>query len=511
MLLARRPGTRSDVRSQRGPARAIGVIRHTGFYNRSVYVEAETSVSPIRSPRVTIWGAQRKPGLRVATAIGVQMPSTSRTGSVGRGGLCIRALVASLALGGLVVTGQAAPAGAAPAAGPALPSHDAFYRYTGKTPLRAIKPGTVLKSRPVTIVLGPLPLPFVAEQVLYRSTGEIKGPTAVVATIIRPLLPLAEKTKIISYQMAYDTLGPQCDSSYLLRGGNPSYALNGDPEIPIIATFVAAGYTVVVPDYEGTRHAWGAGHESGYGTLDGIRATEKVLRLSRSTPVGMIGYSGGSIATEWAAELAPSYAPSLRILGVAAGGLPVDMWHNIAYIDGSKDWSGILPGIMIGLARGFHFDLDRYLSSFGKKAVAAQRDGCINEFRGAYPGLTFSKLFKPQYRDVSKVPALARIFNTLIMGSAAGHPAAPILLAVGNDDGTGDGVMIARDVEALAHEYCKQGVSVQLHTYTGLDHDTAAIPFLLAAIPFLRTRLNGASTLNRCSSIGPGNTVAPLR
>jgi hypothetical protein len=55
-----------------------------------------------------------------------------------------------------------------------------------------------------------------------------------------------------------------------------------------------------------------------------LPATESYLGVSSSTKVGMMGYSGGAIATEWASELAPSYAPTLRIIGAAAGGVPVD-------------------------------------------------------------------------------------------------------------------------------------------------------------------------------------------
>ena len=32
-----------------------------------------------------------------------------------------------------------------------------------------------------------------------------------------------------------------------------------------------------------------------------------------------------------------------------------------------------------------------------------------------------------------------------------------MFMAVGNADGTGDDVMIAKDVEALAHQYCGEG------------------------------------------------------
>ncbi len=54
----------------------------------------------------------------------------------------------------------------------------------------------------------------------------------------------------------------------------------------------------------------------------------------------MVGYSGGSIATEFASEEAPKYAPKLDIVGVAEGGVPVDFFHNLAYINGSPELVG---------------------------------------------------------------------------------------------------------------------------------------------------------------------------
>jgi hypothetical protein len=38
----------------------------------------------------------------------------------------------------------------------------------------------------------------------------------------------------------------------------------------------------------------------------------------------MVGYSGGAIATGWAAQLQPTYAPELAFVGAVAGGTPAD-------------------------------------------------------------------------------------------------------------------------------------------------------------------------------------------
>jgi len=44
-----------------------------------------------------------------------------------------------------------------------------------------------------------------------------------VTTVVKPLLTIG--TRIIAYQTAYDALGPECDPSYTLQGGNPGRML----------------------------------------------------------------------------------------------------------------------------------------------------------------------------------------------------------------------------------------------------------------------------------------------
>ena len=137
----------------------------------------------------------------------------------------------------------------------------------------------------------------------------------------------AAATRLISYQTSYDALGSQCDPSYTLKAGT-------EGETGFIRDNVAAGETVVMADYEGEDAAYGVGQQSGYETLDAIRAAERWPGVPEaSTPVGMLGYSGGAVATEFASELAPIYGPHLDIVDVAEGGIPVDLFHELAYID----------------------------------------------------------------------------------------------------------------------------------------------------------------------------------
>ena len=367
----------------------------------------------------------------------------------------------------------------------------------------------MLRARPIQVVIEGAPTPYSAEQVLYRTTGELGQPTVTVATIIKPASPVGA-TKLISYQTFYDALGSECDPSYTLQGGNPSYS-DAQDDAALMQGYLQAGYTIVTADYEGENLDWAAGQESGYNTLDGIRAAENALGASRSTQVGMVGYSGGSIATEWASELAPAYAPELNIVGVAEGGIPVDYAHNLTYINGDNDgWAGVIPAVLVGVSRAYGINLDTYLSAYGQQVVGQVTDECINNFAASYPGLTVQQLLKPQYQNFLAIPTFASIINSLIMGSAPGDPTEPLFMGVGNSDGTGDGVMVAADVEALAHEYCQQGVPVEFTEYQNLDHEEAIAPFESGALSFLQARFSGSAPVNGCASIGAGNSLAPL-
>ena len=66
---------------------------------------------------------------------------------------------------------------------------------------------------------------------------------------------------------------------------------------------------------------WGAPYEPGYHVLDGLRAalSSKRLGLSPEAPIGLWGYSGGGLATAWAAEMSGAYAPELNVVGAVSG------------------------------------------------------------------------------------------------------------------------------------------------------------------------------------------------
>lgn len=383
-----------------------------------------------------------------------------------------------------------------------LPSMDPFYDAEASQADSAA--GAVLRTRPAPYGSPQVSTPITSTQVLYRTTDQQGEAASTVATVLRPLTP--GPPKIMSFHTAYDGLGSECDPSYTLSGHGDS--TTASIEQAVITGYLAAGYTVVVPDYEGRDLEWTIGRQSGYAALDGIRAAETVLALPSSTPVGLIGYSGGSVPTQWGAEVAPQYAPELNIVGAAAGGLPVDLAHNLLYVSGSHDWAGVIPALIVAYQRTYGIDTDAFLSDKGEQIVGAVESNCINAFASQYPGLTDAEMMAPPYTSLLEVPEVVAAIDDNIMGNA-GTPAVPMLLGVGNSDGTGDSVMVTKDVEGLARDYCDRGVAVTYAEYAGRSHSEAFAPFQAQAAQFLTARFNGAPTESNCATVGTGNALTP--
>lgn len=425
----------------------------------------------------------------------------------------------------VLVSVMGVAAGSATAATP--PAQDPFYTYDGSTPLAQIAPGTVLKKRTTQLHIVGIPTLISAVQLLYRSTGQLGQPTVNVTSILKPPLALGGP-KLVSYQSFYDSLNQDDEPSYAISGGGLSIG-GAIPQLEsgLVKPLLLAGYTIAVPDTEGQAADFAAGPEYGYNTIDGLRAAVNASSstgVNAATKVGLIGYSGGAIATEWAAELAPSYAPDVnsRIIGSAMGGVLVDPAHNLHYVEGTPIWAGVMPMAIIGVARAFDIDLTPYLSANGAKVYAELQKASITNALGQYPGLKWTDLAKPEYPTPEDVPEYVHAANQLIMGTAPGAPGHPLFIgqgAAGELEGTpgnkpgigrGDGVMIAGDVRTLARQYCSAGVKVEYHQYDLTSHVTSAIPWLGEAVPWLLARFTGLPAPQNCSGIAPGNPLDPI-
>ncbi len=421
---------------------------------------------------------------------------------------------------------SAGPHSSAPGAFAATPPRqDPFYSYEGKTPLKRIAPGTVLKTRTVPFHLTGVELPITAVQLLYRSTSALKKPTVNVTSVLLPPVKLGTPS-VISYQSFYDSLSTEDDPSYAISGGVTTGGEIPQVESVLIAPALLAGETVVVPDTEGESADFAAGPEYGYNTLDSLRAAlaSPATGLSGETKIALAGYSGGAIATGWAAQLAPTYAPDIdsHLVGASMGGVLVEPGHNLHYIEGSSSWASVIPMALVGIARAYHLDLTPYLSAYGQQLLKEDEGASITDEKQT-PGLVWSEIAKPEYPTPESVPVYVKTANKLIMGEK-GTPTIPMLIGQGNGGeefegtagnkpgiGPGDGVMIAGDVRTLASEYCSRGVAVKFTEYQHLGHIEGAGAWLPETASWLTERFAGLTPPQDCSEIAPGNSLKPIK
>ncbi|MER5863434.1 lipase family protein [Kitasatospora sp. NPDC002040] len=419
---------------------------------------------------------------------------------------------------------MAATAGPAAAAAPsAAAASDSFYTYDGSVPLASLAPGAVLKTRTLQYHLLGLPTPVKAIQLLYRTTDAQGRPAANVTTVVRSLT--GDGSKAVSYQSFYDSLDPEHGPSRAVAGDLSLGGLIPNAEALFLVPLLAQGYNLVIPDTEGQSADFAAGPEYATNTLDSIRAATRsaATGMNPGTSFGLMGYSGGAIATNWAAALAPSYAPEVnsKLVGFTEGGLLVDPAHNLKYVDGSLVWSGVIPMAVIGVSRSFGIDLKPYLSDYGLSVYQQLEHGSIADALGHYPGLTWKKMAKPQYADPNSVPAFLTAVNRINLGSAP-TPTVPGYIAQGNGGvlegtfgspagiGTGDGVMVAGDVRALARQYCATGNSrIAYQQFDLLSHVGVPVVWAPQALGWLNDRFAGRTAPTDCGHIPAGNPLTP--
>jgi triacylglycerol lipase len=365
------------------------------------------------------------------------------------------------------------------------PAVDPFYAQPAS--FAETTPGQVLNSRQVTITGLGVPLPFTSWQVQYVSEDTFGKPQANVATIIKPLLASASP-KLVSYQPAIDSLSYRCDPSYKLRKGNEAEATN-------IAPLLLKGWTVVVPDFLGPDHQWSAAYVEGKGTLDGIRAAENFTPAglrSRATPVALTGYSGGARGTEFAAELAPTYAPELNIVGAAPGGLAVNVGDVAKGADGGL-FAGVYFAAAMGLGRAYpSIGIDELLNDKGRQMQKDISTMCIEQFVATYP---FQRIesYTVDGVDPLTLPSVQQVIGEIEAGNL-GTPRVPLYLYMA----TYDELVVTPDADKLVQKYCAAGVRITYVKYPLAEHVTALAEGFPGALSWLSDRFAGKPAPTSC-------------
>ncbi len=378
--------------------------------------------------------------------------------------------------------------------------------YAVPADLSQVPDGTVLASRRVAAIALVVPIPANAWQVKYKTIDQRGRPSAFVTTVLVPLTPWqgGGARPLLSYQVAMDALSTKCAPSFVMRAGLGAAATagltvllsNATTETINIVQAVQRGFTVAVPDWEGPKAEWLGAEGAARGVLDGIRAVQNFqpADVRNSAPIGLAGYSGGALATDWAMQMQPAYAPELRFVGTALGGTPASLKGSIAAFATNPIGRGAVPLLLAAMQRSYpQWHIEQYLSAAGRTAVANSQQDCLIDALikndavdpttyEAYPGALFNNpRIDPLYASISPLDYPGKPRTPILFYHALADEFAPI------------GFM-----RELAARYCGEGLPVNVATSPFGEHIIYVLLGFPTALNYIADRFRGTPAPNGC-------------
>ncbi len=299
-----------------------------------------------------------------------------------------------------------------------------------------------------------------------------------------PSTPTLCAHALLSYQLPYDTCNVDASPSYGLHYGEPY----GE-----IADALSLGWFVAVPDYEGPLASYAAGVQAGHATLDGVRAVMQVagyfgLRVGVAK-VALWGYSGGALASEWAAELLEQYAPRMKIAGVALGGVTPNVTSVTEYLNGGEG-AGLIPQGLMGIATQ-HPDAYGWIVARLRPAVRevflSVRRMTAAQAIAAFRYQDVYGYFVGGFKDLH-TKIMENMYNVDGYMGYHGVPRMPVFIY----NAIHDELSNIRDVDELVDRFCGVGANILYHRNTAGTHTQELINGRQRAFLWLQSVLDGS-------------------
>jgi pimeloyl-ACP methyl ester carboxylesterase len=285
----------------------------------------------------------------------------------------------------------------------------------------------------------------------------------------------------------------------------------------LIQVYLLLGYTVASPDYEGPDAAFAAGRLEGMGVLDGMRAVKNYGKnVGFTTPdpaiVGL-GYSGGAIATGWAASLQSQYASELNVKGWAMGGPPANLSGTFMQIDGTV-FSGFVPIALAGLNKPSAYGaelkpvFDQIATEAGREALEFVNHNCVIADLINFAG---ESLLTTEYQSLGPNllanEELDRVLSHNLMGSNSSEtPKVPTFVY----HATEDQVIPYENTEALVDTWCGDGVNLNFTTFAAGGHLTTEVIALPDVVGFIANAFEGTKATGCSRTTNLADALNPI-
>ena len=375
------------------------------------------------------------------------------------------------------------PFGLAACATPDQP--DSFYR---SDPLSVgARPGDVLRSDP----LAGAPDGAKAWRVVYVSTGLDGRPLAISGIVIVPQgIPPAAGREVVAWGHSTTGVAANCAPSMT---GNVFATILG------LSPLLADGYVVVASDYPGLGVAgppsYLVGISEGRALLDSVRAVRRLPQAAAGRRYALWGQSQGGHAALFAGQIAPSYAPELQLVGVAAAAPPTELGATIKADIGSQAGNIIASYALLSWSRLYGTPLHTVVAEKALPIMNRVAGDCAQTLGDQLLISVHEAEFDPGILVAD--PATAKPWHELLARNSPGH--APIHAPLYIVQGDADKIVPPLVTAAFVAELCKRGETVQFETVAGAGHMTAGEHSASTAAAWIRDRFERSPAPNDCA------------
>ena len=364
---------------------------------------------------------------------------------------------------------------------------EAFREVTRDEILRA-KAGDVLRILPLA---GGAPNDVKAYRLLYRSTDTNNAPILVSGAIFIPTAAPRHGNERPVVAWAHPTTG-------VTSGCSPTLRTDFFNKIPAIEDMLREGYIVVATDYVGlgTRgpHPYLVGDSQARAVLDSVRAARQLSHARASSRFIAWGHSQGGHAALFVGELAPSYAPELHLVGVAAAAPATNLAELFRDNVGST-WGNTLTAMALhSWSKVYNLSAEDLIHPSAQRAYRRVAHDCLESLGDAIQILQDEKPLETQFlkKDPTEIPVWREIMN---LNSPGGRPiASPLFIAQGRKDA----IIPHAVTRQFALQSCRRGSHVTFMEMASTDHMNAATHSARNTINWMKVRFAGRQAANDC-------------
>jgi pimeloyl-ACP methyl ester carboxylesterase len=363
--------------------------------------------------------------------------------------------------------------------------HDAFYDVSAAD--LSGPPGRLIRYAPLQLMSIYRAKAF---RILYRSTDFAGRPIAVSGIAVISTYPApAGGRPVVAWAHPTSGVAQHCAPS-----------LREDPldSIAGIKDMIPHGYAVVATDYPGLGvHGivpYLLGRGEGQAVLDSVRALTQLPEAQASKHYTLWGYSQGGHAALFAAGLANSYAPELKLVGVAAAAPPTDLRQTLDDDIGTVAGRILAAMTMQSWNRALGLPLGDLVTEDAQAIIQHIDTHCVDSLSSQLKALSEEQKLGKKFLKTD--PATDAPWNKAMTENSAGvHTiTVPIFIAQGSHDE----IVPPAVTEAFVGKLCSQKHNVHFLALPGADHGMTRQKSQSQAVAWIANAFAGAAQTSGC-------------